>query len=263
MTNKYFKTKESKGMTIIRMAGIAGACSLAIIAGVAIMNPKEKSHVKAEETPVVSYSSSDELNDARNETAQLQRMASEKRHADEAEKKAQAEAEAAAKAKRLAEYEARIRAEEEAKKAEAEKAQAAEEKKIAEDNQKAQEAVKQDTAKRTSGVRYSWTSHGSTQADVDAGNMVNTYGSYFAADIRTRMGKQIKSLVRGDVVSINGRMVVIDGSVFANYNDKDAYEHINASIRAKGYDADTAVCFQTCIPPYGGPVVVMFGHYVS
>lgn len=112
----------------------------------------------------------------------------------------------------------------------------------------------------TSGIRYSWTSHGSTQRDVDNGYMIQYTENYFAADIRTSMGKQIRSLRKGDIVSINGRKVMIDGEVYDNYNT-GTVEGGRKKIEAKGYDYNS-VCFQTCIPPYHGPIVIKFGHYV-
>lgn len=112
----------------------------------------------------------------------------------------------------------------------------------------------------TSGVRYSWTSHGSTQRDVDNGYMIQYTDDFFAADIKTSMGKQIRSLRKGDIVSINGRKVMIDGEVYDNYNT-GTVENGRKKIEAKGYDYNS-VCFQTCIPPYHGPIVIKFGHYV-
>lgn len=112
----------------------------------------------------------------------------------------------------------------------------------------------------TSGVRYSWTSHGSTQRDVDNGYIIQYTDDYFAADIKTFMGKQIRSLKKGDIVSINGRKVMIDGEVYDNYNT-GSVENGRKKIEAKGYEYNS-VCFQTCIPPYHGPIVIKFGHYV-
>lgn len=258
MTNK----NDLKEM--LKKVALCATCSMMLGAGMIAVASHHDAQVMAEKVPVIQHAP-DMYAEERQETIQLQMQASEKRHADEAEIKAQAEAEAAAKARRLAEYDAKVRAEEAAKKAEQEKSQAAAEQATAEAYEKAQAESRKDTApaKTASTARYTWTSHGSTQADCDAGYMVSPTANYFAADIVTRYGRQIKSLTRGNVVSINGRLAVIDGEVFANYNDDDAYENIMSSIDAKGYDSNSAVCFQTCIPPYHGPIVVKFGHYVS
>ena len=118
----------------------------------------------------------------------------------------------------------------------------------------------QETPQLPAGVRYSWTTHGSTQDDINNGHMVRYYDNFYAADITTAMGKQICSLKQGDVIMIDGRKVEIDGEVYCNYR-RDTLEMARKKIEATGHSYDS-VCFQTCVMPYDGSVVIEFGHYV-
>ena len=118
----------------------------------------------------------------------------------------------------------------------------------------------QETPQLPAGVRYSWTTHGSTQDDINNGHMVRYYDNFYAADITTAMGKQICSLKQGDVIMIDGRKVKIDGEVYCNYR-RDTLEMARKKIEATGHSYDS-VCFQTCVMPYDGSVVIEFGHYV-
>lgn len=118
----------------------------------------------------------------------------------------------------------------------------------------------QETPQLPAGVRYSWTTHGSTQNDINNGHMVRYYDNFYAADITTAMGKQICSLKQGDVIMIDGRKVKIDGEVYCNYR-RDTLEMARKKIEATGHSYDS-VCFQTCVMPYDGSVVIEFGHYV-
>ena len=118
----------------------------------------------------------------------------------------------------------------------------------------------QETPQLPAGVRYSWTTHGSTQNDINNGHMVRYYDNFYAADITTAMGKQICSLKQGDVIMIDGRKVKIDGEVYCNYR-RDTLEMARKKIEATGHSYDS-VCFQTCVMPYDGSVVIEFGHYI-
>lgn len=118
----------------------------------------------------------------------------------------------------------------------------------------------QETPRLPAGVRYSWTTHGSTQDDINNGHMVRYYDNFYAADITTAMGNQICSLKQGDVIMIDGRKVKIDGEVYCNYR-RDTLEMARKKIEATGHSYDS-VCFQTCVMPYDGSVVIEFGHYI-
>lgn len=117
-------------------------------------------------------------------------------------------------------------------------------------------SAKGNKSSSNTGLSHVWntTASGMSQKSIDAGNLVLWKPDYYAADIRTTCGKQIRALKSGDVISINGRKVMIDGEVYGNYKT-DTVE----SIRAK---VGNGPCFQTCIPPYGGSVVVKYGHYL-
>lgn len=113
------------------------------------------------------------------------------------------------------------------------------------------------------GIRYAWTSLGNIE-DVEEANrmvrrgLVEYRSNYFAADILTTVGKQIRSLRKGDIITVGGRRVAIDGEVYGNYRT-DSLVDIQERVRA-GYGE--AVCFQTCVPPYHGPIVIKCGHYI-
>lgn len=77
---------------------------------------------------------------------------------------------------------------------------------------------------------------------------------YYAVEAGTDTGKDIQKLSKGSVVTIDETTFVIDGEITADYNTDDAiqiWENI-----------DFSPCIQTCIPPYGGPVVIKYGHIV-
>lgn len=105
-----------------------------------------------------------------------------------------------------------------------------------------------------SDVSYSWTTQGSGQAGINAGYMVIWGKDYYAADTKSKYGPLIKSLHAGSVITINGKRIVIDGSVDGNYNTDTV-----SSIR-KRIGNTSAVCIQTCTTG-GGPIVVKYGHY--
>lgn len=118
----------------------------------------------------------------------------------------------------------------------------------------------QEAPQLPAGVRYSWTTHGSTQTDINNGYMVRYYDNFYAADITTSMGMQICSLKNGDVIMIDGRRVKIDGEIYCNYR-RDTLETARKKIESTGHSYDS-VCFQTCVMPYDGSVVIEFGHYI-
>lgn len=99
------------------------------------------------------------------------------------------------------------------------------------------------------------------QAYIDDGYLVDYIISeqgthYYAVDSRTAMGKVVQRLQQGDIVTIDGVTYVIDGEEFGNYNDaSNAYD----DWKRVGYQT----MIQTCIPPYGGPIVFKYGHPVS
>lgn len=113
------------------------------------------------------------------------------------------------------------------------------------------------------GIRYAWTSLGKIEDIEEANRMVRSglveyRSNYFAADILTTVGKQIRLLRKGDIITVGGRRVAIDGEVYGNYRT-DSLVDIQERVRA-GYGE--AVCFQTCVPPYHGPIVIKCGHYI-
>lgn len=77
---------------------------------------------------------------------------------------------------------------------------------------------------------------------------------YYAVEAGTDTGKDVQKLSKGSVITIDETTFVIDGEIVADYNTDDAIQ-IWESI-------DFAPCIQTCIPPYGGPVVIKYGHTV-
>lgn len=94
---------------------------------------------------------------------------------------------------------------------------------------------------------------------VKQGYMVNYITSdkgtnYYTIESATSVGKAVQRLQQGDVVNIDGVDIMIDGEIYGNYNYDD--------VIALWKRIDYANCIQTCIPPYGGPIVVKYGHVV-
>lgn len=114
------------------------------------------------------------------------------------------------------------------------------------------------------GIRYAWTSLGNIEDYTEAARMVRIglveyRSNYFAADISTSVGKQIRSLRKGDIITVGGRKISIDGEVYGSWIT-DSIGGIQARVRQAGYGE--AVCFQTCIPPLDGSIVIKCGHYI-
>lgn len=108
-------------------------------------------------------------------------------------------------------------------------------------------------ASSSSSAAYDWYTNGTSQASINNGNLVIWATDYYAADIRSRYGTPIRNLSPGDVVRVNGRTIVIDGSYYTNYHSS-SLEETRAAI---GYGP----AFQTCLPSGGGNVVIKYGHY--
>lgn len=72
------------------------------------------------------------------------------------------------------------------------------------DNHTSENNVIETVPKPSSSVKYNWKSNGTTQADIDNGNLVLYSPNYWAADIVTPIGKQIYSLSKGDIVVVDG-----------------------------------------------------------
>lgn len=265
-------TKSTRKKTGRKMAAAVGAgvlCSILAFAGTTILDSKAKTQTHAERASVPYIAASD----AREETIRSRADAYKRelaRRQEEARAEEEARRKAAIEEKRKAEEAKRQQAEDSQRQRKEQTAQqrqrspAASAQRVASQpvpqQRTAQPAPQQRVAQQASGVRYSWTSRGSTQADVDRGCMIRQTDNFYAADIKTSAGRQIRSLRKGDIVSINGRKVMIDGEVYDNYNT-GCIEKARSMIAAKGYSY-SSVCFQTCIPPYGGPIVIKFGHYV-
>lgn len=83
----------------------------------------------------------------------------------------------------------------------------------------------------------------------------DTGSHYYTIEAASDEGKVAQNLKVGDAVTVDGITFVIDGEVYGNYNTDEAI-----SLWAKtGY----SMCIQTCIPPYGGPIVLKYGHVVT
>lgn len=98
------------------------------------------------------------------------------------------------------------------------------------------------------------------QAEVDNGYLSDYIyteaGTHFyAVESRTSMGKAVQNLQVGDLVTIDGVTIMIDGAVYGNYNTGNA----NSMWAEAGYQTG----IQTCIPPYHGPIVFKYGHPVE
>jgi len=109
-------------------------------------------------------------------------------------------------------------------------------------------------------VKYNWKSNGTTQADIDRGNLILYRTNYWAADIVTPIGRQIYSLGKGDIVVVDGVSVQIDGEVHSNYW-VDYVEDTREKIAAQGGAYDSPA-FQTCEPHSCGPIVIKYGHKI-
>lgn len=94
-----------------------------------------------------------------------------------------------------------------------------------------------------------------SQSTVDAGYLTEWVPGYFAAHRSNSYGKAISQLSRGDVVTINGRRIMIDGQVSGNYNT-DSVESIRARIPSGEVE------LQTCTTKGGGSIIVKYGHYI-
>lgn len=78
---------------------------------------------------------------------------------------------------------------------------------------------------------------------------------YYAVEAGSGYGRIVQKLSKGMIINIDGQAIAIDGEIKADYS-KDDTLNVWESI---GY----ADCIQTCTPPYGGPVVIKYGHKIS
>lgn len=253
-------TRKKPGKKMAAAVGAGVLCSILAFAETTVMGGRANAQGHAERASVPYIA----VSEARTETIRSRADAYKRelaRRQEEARAEEEAKRKAAIEEKRKAEEAKRQQAEDSERQRKGQMTQQRQRSPAASAQRAAsQPAPQQRTARQASGVRYSWTSHGSTQADVDRGCMIRQTDNFYAADIKTSAGRQIRSLRKGDIVSINGRKVMIDGEVYDNYNT-GCIEKARSMIAAKGYSY-SSMCFQTCIPPYGGPIVIKFGHYV-
>lgn len=78
---------------------------------------------------------------------------------------------------------------------------------------------------------------------------------YYTAESASKEGKVVQNLKEGDTVTIDGVTYVIDGELHSDYRTGSATEDWE--------NVGFQFCIQTCMPPYGGPIVLKYGHPVT
>lgn len=145
------------------------------------------------------------------------------------------------------------KAEEEARqKAEAEtqakaRAKDAEAKRLAEEKKAAEEAAKPKEFDLY--CRY----HGMSQAEVDAGGIIEWEPNYYASHWYDE-GGLFYEFDPGTVVHIDGKTIIIEGCVYGDYYD----DYIEDTKNRVGWDK---VCFQTCLGN-GSEIVIYYGSQI-
>lgn len=95
--------------------------------------------------------------------------------------------------------------------------------------------------------------HGHSQAEIDAGGIVEYEDGWYCAH-NYDAGALFYEFDPGDLVLIDGRSIVIEGSEYYNYN-YDTLEGVRGQL---GYDV---VLFQTCVDGMApGTVIIYYGH---
>lgn len=85
--------------------------------------------------------------------------------------------------------------------------------------------------------------------------MISNDSTYYTVDESAAEGAVVAELTVGDVISIDGNLIRIDGEKRANYKtDTDAIKIWE--------DIGFKTCIQTCVPPYGGAIVIKYGHVI-
>lgn len=93
--------------------------------------------------------------------------------------------------------------------------------------------------------------HGESQAEVDAGGIIEYYPNYYASHYYDE-GAIFYNFEPGTVVNIDGKSVVIDGAYYGDYN----IDYIEDTKNKFGWDS---VYFQTCLGE-GSEIVIYYGH---